>query len=117
MIILERTVSLGSIRHIHSFPARMASDIVLKQLNGLPAHTVVLDPMMGSGTVLRTAIDCGLRAIGRDVDPLAVLMARVWTTPLNTTYLRTFAVQLIQDAKSLHADDVILPWIDGDPES
>ena len=108
---------MGYMRHIHSFPARMASDIALKQLERLPAHTVVLDPMMGSGTVLRTAIDCGCRAIGRDVDPLAVLMARVWTTPLDTRNLRTYAAQLIHDANNLHADDVILPWIDDDLET
>lgn len=104
-------------RHIHSFPARMSSDIALKQLEGLSAHTVVLDPMMGSGTVLRTAVDCGFRAIGRDVDPLAVLIARVWTTPIDTRNLRTYAVQLIQDTNNLQVDDVILPWIDNDPET
>jgi tRNA G10 N-methylase Trm11 len=108
---------MSSIRHIHPFPARMAPDVALKQLEKLPPHTVILDPMMGSGTVLRTAIDCGLRAIGRDVDPLAVLIARVWTTPLDTRRLHEDAHQLVQEAHKLRADDIRLPWIDDDVET
>lgn len=108
---------MNSIRHIHPFPARMASDIALKELNKLPDDTVVLDPMMGSGTVLRAAIDCGLRAIGRDVDPLAVLMARVWTTFIDTQSLYEQAVQLIQYAKDLNVESIVLPWIDDDLET
>jgi hypothetical protein len=105
---------MNSVRHIHPFPARMASDIALKELSKLPEDTIVLDPMMGSGTVIRAAIDCGLRAIGRDVDPLSVLMARVWTTSIDTQSLCEYAVQLVQDASSLRADNIVLPWIDDD---
>ncbi|WP_298742769.1 hypothetical protein [uncultured Brevundimonas sp.] len=39
--------------------------------------------MSGSGTVLRQAAELGHIALGYDVDPLAVLMARVWTTPVD----------------------------------
>ncbi|GHO82470.1 hypothetical protein [Dictyobacter formicarum] len=52
-----------SIRPIHAFPARMAPEIALKELQKLPQHSIILDPMMGSGTVLRVALNCGLRAI------------------------------------------------------
>ncbi len=106
-----------SARPIHPFPARMASEIALKELQKLPLHAVVLDPMMGSGTVLRVALDCGLRAIGRDVDPLAVLMTRVWTTPIDTSSLREYATQLIQKSRDIDATTIHLPWIDQDPET
>jgi DNA modification methylase len=43
---------------------------------------VVLDPMMGSGTTVLEAALLGRRAIGVDVDPLAVQLCRVKTTPL-----------------------------------
>lgn len=42
----------------------------------------MLDPMSGSGTVVRQASDLGLFAQGFDLDPLAVLMSKVWTTPV-----------------------------------
>src|SRR3546814_15110620 len=43
--------------------------------------------MAGSGTVLRQALALGHRAIGFDMDPLAVLMSRVWTSPIDETAL------------------------------
>jgi hypothetical protein len=68
---------------VHPFPARMAADIALRRLRRLSPNSLVLDPMAGSGTVLRTASDVGHRGVGFDLDPLAVLMARVWTRPVN----------------------------------
>jgi hypothetical protein len=104
-------------RPIHAFPARMAPEIALKELQKLPPHAIVLDPMMGSGTVLRVALNCGLRAIGRDVDPLAVLMTRVWTTPIDTSSLHEYATQIIQNAQAVNTTSIHLPWIDQDPET
>jgi tRNA G10 N-methylase Trm11 len=105
------------VRPIHAFPARMAPEIAMKELQTLPPNALVLDPMMGSGTVLRLALNYGLRAIGRDVDPLAVLMARVWTTPIDTSSLRNYAIHLIQKIQDIDATTVHLPWIDQDPET
>lgn len=95
---------------IHPFPARMAPEIVIKELEGMRSHQVVLDPMSGSGTVLRAAAELGHRAIGFDLDPLAVLMSRVWTTPLRVTTLTKTAEMLVREAKSLQ--DEYIPWID-----
>jgi tRNA G10 N-methylase Trm11 len=68
-------------RHpIHPFPARMAPNIALAILADIKKPIRVLDPMMGSGTVLAMARKCGHRAIGVDLDPLAVLLAKVWTS-------------------------------------
>src|ERR1700730_15819441 len=66
-------------RHpIHPFPARMAPGIALDALGDRATALRVLDPMAGSGTVLAVARARGHHAIGVDVDPLAVLLARVW---------------------------------------
>ncbi len=65
-----------------SFPARMAPEIGLDSLSSLPKGAGVLDPMSGSGTVLRASVEAGHDAIGIDSDPLAVLMSRVWTRRL-----------------------------------
>jgi tRNA G10 N-methylase Trm11 len=95
---------------IHPFPARMAPEIVFHQLRGMASDALVLDPMVGSGTVLRAAAELGHRAIGFDLDPLAVLMARVWTTPFRAKDLPKAAERFVQRAKFLH--DEYLPWID-----
>lgn len=71
------------IRSIHPFPARMAPELALRSLSRLPEGSRVLDPMSGSGTVLRQALALGHQAIGFDMDPLAVLMSRVWTSPVD----------------------------------
>ncbi|MBP1464374.1 hypothetical protein EYB53_001515 [Candidatus Chloroploca sp. M-50] len=102
---------------IHPFPARMAPSIVLEHIQQLPAGSVVLDPMMGSGTVVRAASDAGHYAIGRDVDPLAVLMARVWTTPVHPQHLLTFAEGLVESARMLREEHLSLAWIDEDVET
>jgi len=95
---------------IHPFPARMAPEIVIRELEGLSTHRTILDPMTGSGTVLRAAAELGHRAIGYDIDPLAVLMARVWTTPFRVAQLSAAADELVLEAKA--ARSVRLPWID-----
>lgn len=64
---------------VHPFPARMAPEIAFRRLRRLPPGSVILDPMAGSGTVLRHATELGHKAIGFDLDPLAVLMTQVWT--------------------------------------
>ena len=64
--------------YVHPFPARMAPELASKELVSLPAGSKVLDPMCGSGTTLRHAIDRGHLAVGWDIDPLAVKMARTW---------------------------------------
>jgi tRNA G10 N-methylase Trm11 len=65
---------------VHPFPARMAPGIALDILAAESEPIRVLDPMMGSGTVLAVARARGHAAIGIDIDPLDVLLARVWTT-------------------------------------
>lgn len=100
---------------IHPFPARMAPEIVFKELEGLRSPKIILDPMSGSGTVLRASAELGHRAIGYDVDPLAVLMSRVWTTPISVDRLRKAADKLVREARGVRHEH--LPWIDNCPET
>jgi tRNA G10 N-methylase Trm11 len=95
---------------IHPFPARMAPEIVFEELEGLTARRTILDPMSGSGTVLRAASELGHRAIGFDLDPLAVLMARVWTTSCKIESLQDTATEIVRKAKRVKGE--YLPWID-----
>jgi hypothetical protein len=76
----------------------MAPELALRKARELPRGSVVLDPMVGSGTTLRCAADHGHSGIGFDVDPLAVLMSRVWTTPIDTRKLRAAGQRTLADA-------------------
>jgi len=107
----------GTLKPIHPFPARMASEIALKETSALPKNSVVLDPMTGSGTAVRFASEEGHRAIGFDRDPLAVLMTKVWTKPICTRWLRKAAERIADKALKLDPAMVRLPWIDNDQET
>lgn len=97
---------------IHPFPARMAADIALEELAYFRPGSLVLDPMAGSGTVLRAAAEQGHKGLGFDLDPLAVLMAKVWTTHVNPEELCDEACQVAARAQDMDAEDVSLPWMD-----
>jgi SAM-dependent methyltransferase len=96
---------------VHPFPARMAHAIALDALLRLPKGSRILDPMCGSGTVLRAAVETGHSAVGFDVDPLAVLMARVWTTAVDANRLQRAAREIVTEARSMKDDEVHLPWV------
>jgi hypothetical protein len=96
----------------------MAPELALQSILMVPPRSVVLDPMAGAGTVLRHAVETGHRAIGFDLDPLAVLMAKVWTTPVNPQKLARLVGKVIDRAKRLSEEaEIILPWIDEDEET
>jgi DNA modification methylase len=102
---------------VHPFPARMAPDLALERLALLRRGSRVLDPMVGSGTVLRQAISLGHSAIGFDMDPLAVLMAKVWTTPVADVTIAKHASWIIDEARAIDPQAIRLPWIDDDAET
>jgi len=62
----------------HSYPARLHPVVARRALEAFaPAGGTVLDPFCGSGTVLVEARLQGLRAIGTDVNPLAIRLAKL----------------------------------------
>jgi hypothetical protein len=85
---------------IHPFPARMAPGIALEALGKSEAPLRVLDPMTGSGTVLAVARARGHRAFGMDLDPLAVLLAKVWTRTINREQIRKKAEEVLARARA-----------------
>ncbi len=88
-------------RPIHPFPARMAPGIALEALGNGNTSLRVLDPMAGSGTVLAVARANGHRAFGVDLDPLAVLLAGVWTRTVNGERATDKAVAVLDRASSV----------------
>jgi hypothetical protein len=72
---------------LHSYPARLHPatarllvELVGRGIGGAP----IVDPFCGSGTALVEARAAGFQAIGGDLNPLAVLVARAktWTAPV-----------------------------------
>jgi adenine-specific DNA methylase len=85
---------------IHPFPARMAPGIALEALGESKRPLRVLDPMAGSGTVLAIARAKGHRAFGVDLDPLAVLLAGVWTRTVDAERVNDKASEVLDRARA-----------------
>ena len=75
---------------IHWYPAKMFHRIPSEIMDtiGLPPRATILDPFCGSGTVLLEANLRGHDAIGLDINPLAQLISRVKTIPLDPQVLQ-----------------------------
>jgi len=75
----------GYLSHnFHSFPAKFPPQLPRLFINSLTKPgELVLDPMQGSGTTILEAMLANRRAIGLDIDPLALLITKVKTTPLD----------------------------------
>lgn len=88
---------------VHPFPARMAPGLALDVIEKCQSPMCILDPMSGSGTVLAVAHSKGHQAIGVDLDPLAVLIAKVWTTAIDLETVRETAATVLESARHIFA--------------
>ncbi len=79
-----------SVHGLHPYPAMMLPQIAGRLLDdfGSDANTV-LDPFCGSGTVLVESIIRHKNAIGVDINPFAILLSKVKTTPIDIHELYT----------------------------
>ena len=89
-------------RPIHPFPARMAPDLAKEKLTCFPRGSRILDPMCGSGTTLRHALNAGHNAVGWDIDPLAVKMSRTWCRRFDLTNLEEQTCVLREKLEAQH---------------
>jgi DNA modification methylase len=86
---------------IHSFHRYFG-----KLIPGIPAFAIetftkpgdtVLDPFCGSGTSIVEARERGRKSIGVDLNPLAIFMAEIKTTPIATDKLQTGLSDLLSN--------------------
>src|SRR5436309_364956 len=82
----------------------MAPGIAMQAMPEDSDQLRVLDPMMGSGTVLAMARARGHRGFGFDLDPLAVLISKVWTTANDPEEARETSKEILTTAKDLVSD-------------
>ena len=107
----------GYTHGIHSYPAMMVSpiskniiDIVkqFKQVNSL------FDPFAGSGTVLVEGMLAGIPIVaGNDINPLALLLSKVKTTPIDRTELQNEYIELKNRLDTLYTKyDFLIHFVD-----
>jgi SAM-dependent methyltransferase len=74
----------GALEGIHPYPAKFIPEIpnTLMDVLPLPPGTAILDPFCGSGTTLVQAQARGIPSIGVDLNPIAVMISRVKTSPV-----------------------------------
>lgn len=85
---------------IHNYPAMMVSPIsrnIIKLVKSIRPVHALLDPFSGSGTTLVEGMLSGIENIaGNDINPLALLLTKVKTTPLQYDILMNEINQLLQ---------------------
>jgi DNA modification methylase len=80
----------------HSYPARFIPQIPQTIIENFTCKgDVVLDPFCGCGTALVESVLRGRRAVGVDINPIACLITKVKTTPLEPSKLKNYASSLI----------------------
>ena len=107
----------GYTHGIHSYPAMMVSPIskniidIVKQFKQVDS---LFDPFAGSGTVLVEGMLAGIPAIaGNDINPLALLLSKVKTTPIDRTKLQNEYIELKTRLDTLYTKyDFLIHFVD-----
>lgn len=88
---------------IHPYPAMMIYPVARRLLLEYSHEgDIVLDPFMGSGTVLVESLLHNRFAYGIDINPLALLLSRVKTTPVKKARLIAVAQEIIRSPCRAH---------------
>lgn len=98
--------SLYASHNFHAFPAKFPPQLPKTFIEALTVEgDSVLDPMMGSGTTILEAFLSNRRAIGFDIDPLALRISQVKTTPLDASDLWDMGRMIVRDARQATRQD------------
>jgi len=85
---------------LHPYPARMIPQLADKLTKKYSEEKDwVLDPFCGSGTVL---VECRLKnrnSIGNEINPLAILLSKVKTTPLDKKELKNISQKVLNEVQ------------------
>ena len=97
-----------SIHGIYPYRGKMSALDAAHVILQLPQDAVLLDPFCGTGTIVYEAQAHGMKAIGVDNNPLACVIARGKTEPVETQSMFDNLSSAITGAKSL-GDAPIMP--------
>lgn len=85
---------------MHLYPARMIPQIANRLIReNSSKEQTVLDPFCGSGSVLVEALTLGRNAIGIDINPLAIMIARAKTTPIQPSKLAFIVDETLKNVR------------------
>lgn len=91
---------------IHRYPAKFIPQVPRFCIESFSEiGDEVLDPFMGSGTTLLESFILGRDSYGIDIHPLARLIAKVKTTPLNPPTLSSIAEKLLTEIREDECDN------------
>lgn len=85
---------------MHLYPARMIPQIANRLIreNSSKGETV-LDPFCGSGSVLVEALILGRNAVGIDINPLAIMIAKAKTTTIHPSELASTIDEVLENVR------------------
>ncbi len=96
--------SRQSIHSLHTYPAMMACPLAQKLIRYFSRNgETVLDPFCGSGVVTNEAIMQDRNVYGYDINPLALLISRVKSKPINKKFLMEAYRETIKSYHGLNA--------------
>ncbi len=92
---------------IHNYPAMMVCPIsrnIIRLVREIQSVHALLDPFAGSGTVLVEGMVNGIEKVsGNDINPLALLLSKVKTTPIEEDKLNTEIAELLKRIESIRS--------------
>ena len=88
---------------------RMQGDIINAIRTVVPIGTCI-DPFVGSGTTLVEALKRGIQPIGFDVNPMALLLCQVKTTPFDVKAVEAAFETVLEAAASDQSVDIVLNY-------
>ena len=95
---------------LHSYPAMMIPPVARRLiLTYSDEGATLLDPFCGSGSVLVEAELAHRYSWGVDLNPLAILIARVKTTPIDPEILNSELEQVLTRIKYISAENIVFP--------
>jgi len=116
--VIFREISNGqkgssySTHALHSYPAQCIPQIpqfFLEKNKPKEEGSIVLDPFCGAGTVLLEGLHNGWNSFGVDINPIASLISKVKTTPIDQKILTDSLDKISKEFNSVKSSDLIKP--------
>ncbi|MDF2770112.1 MAG: methylase protein, partial [Nitrososphaeraceae archaeon] len=103
---IDRSETSYLTHNYHRYPAKFIPQLAARLIKeNSQVEELVCDPFMGSGTTLVESIVNGRRTYGTDINPVAVLITKAKTTPINPQYLEAQIYTLKGTLKPLLIDE------------